>query len=98
MNPPVARLVDPLTLLAGARHPDPFSILGPHVTATGVVIRAILPGAERADVIARGMTVPVAMERAHPAGIFEARLEGLREIPDYRLRVIHPGGHASEID
>ena len=98
MNPPVARLVDPLALLAGARHPDPFSVLGPHVTGTAVVIRAILPGAERVDVIAQGMAVPVAMERGHPAGVFEARLEGLREIPDYRLRVIHPGGHVVEID
>ena len=98
MNPPVARLVDPLALLASARHPDPFSVLGPHVTGTAVVIRAILPGAERVDVIAQGMAVPVAMERGHPAGVFEARLEGLREIPDYRLRVIHPGGHVVEID
>jgi len=98
MNPPVARRVDPLTLLAGARHPDPFSVLGPHVTGTGVVIRAILPGAERVDVIAQGIAVPVAMERGHPAGVFEARLEGLHEIPDYRLRVIHPGGHVVEID
>ena len=62
MNPPVARLVDPLALLAGARHPDPFSVLGPHVTGTAVVIRAILPGAERVDVIAQGMAVPVAMK------------------------------------
>ena len=35
---------------------------------------------------------PVAMERRHPAGVFEALLEGVHEIPDYRLRVVYPGG------
>ena len=38
------------------------------------------------------------MERRHPAGGFEVLLEGVHEIPDYRLRVIYPGGYAVEID
>ena len=61
MNPLVARPVDPLALLADARHPDPFSVLGPHVVDGGVVVRAILPSAERVDVVVRGSGNAVAM-------------------------------------
>ena len=38
------------------------------------------------------------MERRHPAGGFEVLLEGVHEIPDYRLRVVYPGDYAVEID
>jgi len=31
--------------LAGARHRDPFSVLGPHLEAGGVVVRALNPAA-----------------------------------------------------
>ena len=98
MNPLVARPVDPLALLADARHPDPFSMLGPHLVDGGVLVRAILPGAERVDVVVRATGDVVAMERRHPAGIFDARLEGLREIPEYRLRAVYPRGREVEID
>src|SRR5262245_44086441 len=98
MKPPVARPVDPLTLLADARHPDPFSLLGPHLVAGGVVVRASLPSAERVDLVPRGSGGPVAMERRHPAGVFEGRLEGVSEIPEYRLRAIYPGWRELEID
>ena len=36
----------PLDAIAGARHPDPFSFLGPHVVGDRVTIRAYLPAAE----------------------------------------------------
>ena len=61
MNPPVTRPVDPLALLADARHPDPFSVLGPHPSAGGIVVRAMLPGAERVD----GYLVQL-LTRCHP--------------------------------
>ena len=83
--------------LADARHTDPFSFLGPHLTDRGVAIRAMLPNAEQATVIRPGAE-PAAMERRHPAGGFEALLEGVHEIPDYRLRVVYPGDYAVEID
>ena len=80
--------------LAGARHSDPFSVLGPHRDGDGVVIRTYQPSAERVEVThARGATV---MQR-HPAGVFEASFPGT-EIFDYRLRITYPGGEAVEID
>ena len=69
--------------LAGARHSDPFSVLGPHRDGDGVVIRTYQPSAERVEVThARGATI---MKR-HPAGVFEASFPGT-EIFDYRLRI-----------
>src|SRR6185436_335388 len=89
--------VDPYALLAGARHSDPFSILGPHPTDRGLVIRAVLPGAERVEISTPdGPAVP--MEAKHSDGVFEGLLEGLHHVPDYRLRVRYPDGHQIEID
>ena len=39
--------------LREGRFADPFSFLGPHETAHGIVVRAFLPGATSADVFAR---------------------------------------------
>jgi 1,4-alpha-glucan branching enzyme len=86
-----------LDAIAGARHPDPFSFLGPHVVEGGVCVRAMLPHAEEVSVMASDGE-PVAMHRRHAAGVFEALLPGRREIPDYRLRVVYPGGYGAEID
>src|SRR4029453_8364832 len=60
-------------------------------------IRAVLPHAEEISVVRRDAD-PVPMRKRHPAGVFEALIEGLREIPDYRLRVVYPGGYGTEID
>jgi 1,4-alpha-glucan branching enzyme len=83
--------------LAGARHPDPFSILGPHLQNERVVVRAILPGVESARVV-RGPADPVPMTKRHPAGIYEAELPGVSAIPEYVLRVSYPGGYTTDID
>ncbi|MFI4994515.1 MAG: 1,4-alpha-glucan branching protein GlgB [Hyphomicrobiales bacterium] len=40
--------------LVEGRHGDPFSVLGPHPTLGGRIIRAFLPGAKSVDVVARG--------------------------------------------
>ena len=55
------------------------------------------PTPEQATLIRPGAD-PAAMERRHPAGGFEVLLEGVHEIPDYRLRVVYPGDYAVEID
>ena len=39
--------------IAGARHGDPFKILGPRDTSAGRVIRAFLPGAQAVEVLRR---------------------------------------------
>jgi 1,4-alpha-glucan branching enzyme len=86
-----------LQALAEARHADPFGVLGPHVESGGVVIRAIVPTADRVTVTRNGSS-PIDMTRRHPSGIFEATIAGATEIPDYRLRVLFHGGTTGEID
>jgi 1,4-alpha-glucan branching enzyme len=86
-----------LVALAGARHPDPFSVLGPHLSDAGLCIRAILPHAEEVSVVRDGAGA-VPMRQAHPAGVFDVLLKRETAIPDYRLRVVYPGGYGAEID
>ena len=83
--------------IAGARHSDPFSVLGPHLIERGLCIRAMLPRAEHVSVT-RARAEPVRMERRHRAGVFEVMLDGVRDVPDYRLRSTYPDGHTVEID
>jgi 1,4-alpha-glucan branching enzyme len=84
--------------LSGARHPDPFSVLGPHLDEHTLVIRTYQPSAERVEVVRPGgVTAARPMVRQH-AGVFEATFPGEKEIFDYRLRVVYPGGFAAEID
>ena len=87
----------PLDAIADARHPDPFSYLGPHLVDGGVTIRAYLPSAETVSVV-RGDSSTVSMVRRHPSGVYEAQLSEAHEIPDYRLRVTYPGGQTIEVD
>src|SRR3954467_2967959 len=84
--------------LAEARHADPFGVLGPHLEPNkGVVIRRVMPRGEQITVAGNGPGTGE-MTRRHPAGIFEAVLADVTEIPDYRLRVSFDGGGTSEID
>jgi 1,4-alpha-glucan branching enzyme len=82
--------------LAEARHVDPFAVLGPHIVDGEVVIRAMLPGAERVAVIRRDGD-PIDMQCKHASGVYEARWPGT-SVPDYRLRITYPGGGQHEID
>ncbi len=84
--------------LVEARHWDPFSVLGPHIvsrkTGKAVAIRAILPDAAHAFVLALtdGQERRTEMERLHPAGIFEAIFPG-REAPfPYRIEIENDEG------
>jgi 1,4-alpha-glucan branching enzyme len=85
-----------LNALAHARHSDPFSILGPHVEDGQLVIRALMPTAERVEVVRPGGSVEA--RKLHPAGIFEAVLPGTSHVVDYRLRVTYRGGHQVDVD
>ena len=75
-----------IRLLVGLRHPDPHRILGAHPTAAGVVIRAFRPGANKVEVIV-GRKPGQALEKIHPAGLFEILLPDLTTVPEYRLQV-----------
>ena len=50
-----SRLTDAtVRALVEARHDDPFAVLGPHEAPGGVVIRALVPGAARLEVVEEG--------------------------------------------
>jgi 1,4-alpha-glucan branching enzyme len=83
--------------LAGARHADPFSILGPHREGENFVVRTFQPAAEQVEVACADGHV-VGMQRVHPSGIFEATFARTAEPFEYRLRITYPGGYVADID
>ncbi|HKB10095.1 MAG TPA: 1,4-alpha-glucan branching protein GlgB [Vicinamibacterales bacterium] len=85
-----------LAALVGARHRDPFSLLGPHVEDGATLIRAFQPAALKVEVRLLPSGALRAMQRRDPAGVFELRIAGQQ--PDYRLRITFPGRHTMEID
>ena len=76
--------------ILGARHGDPFAFLGPHDVEGGVVVRALVPGAEcLSAVTSRG---EVLLERRRDEGFFEGLApEGLRD-GRYRLKAANASG------
>jgi 1,4-alpha-glucan branching enzyme len=70
--------------LLEARHGNPFAVLGPHSLGAHTVLRALLPGADRVELLTPGG--PVALSRHDPAGFFEAVLPGDAPPPGYVLR------------
>jgi 1,4-alpha-glucan branching enzyme len=90
-DPEIAAVVE-------ARHDDPFSFLGMHRTAAGVVVRAMLPAAQEMDVIdsATGAVV-AAGTRIHQDGFFVANVTDRQEPFQYRLRT-RGGGVQREFD
>ena len=79
--------------LVEARHDDPFAVLGPHETKDGVVIRALVPGAQRLEVVEEGSGAAVAeLEQRHAAGLFEGVLKGRPAWFGYTLRAHNEGG------
>jgi len=72
-------------------HPDPHSILGPHLTHEGLVIRVFRPDAESVTVIGEGEP-PRPLLPAHPSGIFEATFPGVEEVFGYHLEIVLHGG------
>jgi 1,4-alpha-glucan branching enzyme len=69
--------------LLAARHGDPFSVLGPHRVEGGVAVRALVPGAERVELVGPGGETLAELEQRE-SGFFEGMLAG--EMPPYRLR------------
>ncbi|MSV28885.1 MAG: 1,4-alpha-glucan branching protein GlgB [Bryobacterales bacterium] len=80
--------------IAGGFHGDPFGILGPHRSGKRCEVRAFLPHASAAEVVAGGFATP--MVRKHEAGFFVARLPALPD--DYRIRLTFGDGGVVECD
>ncbi|WP_367846247.1 1,4-alpha-glucan branching protein GlgB [Rhodoferax sp. WC2427] len=85
-------------MICGARHGDPFAVLGPHAQATGLTsVRCFLPGAQSVVVeSAKGSVLgPLALQ--DEAGFFEGDVT-LAPGAAYRLRVQWADGHSATID
>ncbi|MDX6569204.1 MAG: 1,4-alpha-glucan branching enzyme, partial [Gaiellales bacterium] len=78
--------------IAARRHPDPHSILGAHQENGGVVVRAFRPDAESITLLVEGAKEPVALQRAHPGGVFEGTVKGKLPLR-YELEVAYPDGN-----
>ena len=77
------------------RHPDPHSVLGVHPDGDGVVIRTFRPDAQSIQVVPDfGGALP--MEHRY-GGVFEARLNGRKEVFGYLLEVKYPSGQTYRI-
>ena len=79
--------------LRGARHPDPFSLLGLQTAADGKLwLRAMLPGALSVVVRDPAGKKIVDLALRHSDGLFEALIPRRKNRFDYRLSVIWADG------
>lgn len=76
---------DEVEAIVGARHGDPFAVLGAHLTPAGAVIRAFVPGAETLQARTPDGELLLALDRRDPAGFFEGLLKKATSAPAYRL-------------
>ena len=83
--------------LAAARHRDPFSFMGPHLTPAGWTIRAFVPDAISVKAIDRDGAPLCTLER-RKNDFFEGLCPALKDRPHYRLEVARTHGVASYED
>ena len=84
--------------IVGARHGDPFSVLGLHETASGLVVRAFVPGAQTVQAISRDGRVITDLERVHPDGFFEGLIRERKTRFAYALRAANASNSWESID
>ena len=80
--------------IAGGYHGDAFRVLGPHEVEDGWEVRAFLPHASAATVVAGGLEA--AMEKVHESGFFVAALKERPE--DYRIAAVLWSGGIAEFE
>ena len=78
--------------IIGARHEDPFAILGLHRVDAGFVMRALVPDAERVVALDRDDKIIIALERREGSDFFEGLVKIRTERFTYRLRAENSGG------
>src|SRR5260370_7582541 len=72
--------------IAAARQPDPFAVLGPHLTPSGWVIRAFAPDAVAVRALTREGNLLAELPRRED-DFFEALIPSAKERPAYRIEV-----------
>ena len=77
-----------IAALIGGYHGDPFSVLGPHQTKSGLIINAFLPFADQVEVVGPGDDAATPMVRLHDDGLFQARFPEQNEMFAYRFRIV----------
>ena len=82
---------DDVDAMLAARQEDPFAVLGPHLTPSGWVIRAIAPDAIGVRALTREGEPIVELER-RKGDFFEALAPDLTERPQYSLEVTRVDG------
>jgi 1,4-alpha-glucan branching enzyme len=90
MSPQAVLSVPPgIEALAEARHGDPFTILGPHDTAAGRLVRVFVPGAQAVDVLRRSDRRSIGrLAAGQPDGFFQGPVS---DRSPYLLRITWPG-------
>jgi 1,4-alpha-glucan branching enzyme len=83
--------------LAAARHSDPFSFMGPHLTPEGWAIRAFAPDAITVKALTRDGAPLIDLERRKD-DFFEGLCPKGSDRPTYRLEVERTGGVSSYED
>lgn len=84
-------------LLVEGRHPDPFSVLGPHFIGGDIRLLTFQPGAEAVEALSPSGERLAVLERIHPAGLFGGAF-GRTRTPAYVLRVTWAGGVVQEVE
>ncbi|MCV3766745.1 1,4-alpha-glucan branching protein GlgB [Rhizobium sp. TRM95796] len=82
--------IDPhaIAALVDGRHGDPFSILGKHKVGEQTVLRALLPGAMRVDILDADTGAEVGQaEIVHPGGLFAGPMQPVNR---YVMRIHWP--------
>jgi 1,4-alpha-glucan branching enzyme len=74
-----------IAAIVGARHGDPFAVLGPHETPDGLVVRVFVPGAAALRAISCDGG-EISLERVHFDGFFEGLASGRTSRFPYVLR------------
>ena len=82
---------DDVARIVAATHPDPFSILGLHQVAEGMVIRAFVPSVERLDALIEPVDSVLALERRGESDFFEGLVPGAKDRFAYKLRAEEKG-------
>jgi len=70
------------------KHADPFAVLGMHETHNGIEIRALLPDADKVEVIDKEtQSMVVALERVDERGFFSAIVPNVNHFFAYQFKV-----------
>jgi len=86
-----------IELIVQRDHPNPHNVLGGHPDDGGVAVRAYRPDATAGRVVPEGGE-PIALERIHPAGVFEGSVSGAELPLRYRIEVDYPDGSSFSLD